>query len=120
MVLTRSVPGTQRRSTWTSASLPVLSTPRSLSTAASSVTTQSGRGLGPCVAPSQEDQRSPSGGVSGEVSVEKRACFSGRWNGWCATEVLLGKNGRGGLGEGPDSRGHVGLLLFSSRVRGVA
>src|SRR6187549_918661 len=88
----------------------------SLSTAPSAVTTQSGRGLGPWVAPSQEDQRSPAGGASGEVSIEKRACFSGRWNGGCATGVLLVKEGRGGLGEGPDSRGHVGLLLRSFRI----
>src|SRR4051794_1635964 len=119
MVALRPVPGTQRRRTWTSASLPVLSTPRSLSTAPSAVMTQSGRGLGPWVAPSQLDQRSPSGGASGEVSVEKSACFSGRWNGWCATEVLLVEEGRGGLGEGPDSRGHVSLLL-SVPVHGVA
>lgn len=34
--------------------------------------TQSGRGFGPCMAPSQEDQRSPSGGVSGQVLLAKR------------------------------------------------
>src|SRR6478609_5426037 len=62
-------PGTHRRTRWTSASLPVLSTPRSDSTAPRSVITQSGRGFGPWVAPSQLDQRSPSGGASGWEST---------------------------------------------------
>ena len=35
--------------------------------------TQSGRGFGPCVAPSQLDQRSPSGGASGWVSTANRS-----------------------------------------------
>ena len=60
----RSVPGTARSTRWTSASLPVLSTPSSVSTAPCSVITQLGRGSGPCSAPSQVDQRSPSGGPS--------------------------------------------------------
>src|ERR687897_130427 len=108
MVLTRSVSGTHRRRTWTSASLPVLRTPRSASTAPRSVMTQSGRGLGPWVAPSQEDQRSPSGGASGEVSTEKTACFSGRWNGMCATAVLQIEEGGGGQAAAPDGRRHHG------------
>ena len=48
----------------TSASLPVFSTPSSVSTAAWSVITHVGRGRGPCSAPSQVDQRSPVGGPS--------------------------------------------------------
>src|SRR5918994_2911643 len=108
MVLTRSVSGTHRRRTWTSASLPVLRTPRSASTAPRSVMTQSGRGLGPWVAPSQEDQRSPSRGASGEVSTEKTACFSGRWNGMCATAVLQIEEGGGGQAAAPDGRRHHG------------
>ena len=42
-------------------------------TAPSAVMTQSGRGVGPCVAPSQLDQRSPSGGASGRLSNENWA-----------------------------------------------
>src|SRR5665647_1340185 len=68
-----SPPGTQRRRTWTSASLPDLRMPRSSSTAPRSVMTQSGRGLGPCWAPSQLDQRWPSGGPSGVVSTAKKS-----------------------------------------------
>src|SRR5665647_1958708 len=48
--------GTQRRTTWTSASLPDLMMPRSSSTAPRSVITQAGRGFGPCWARSQLDQ----------------------------------------------------------------
>ena len=71
----RSVPGTQRRTRWTSASLPVLTMPSSLSTAASSVTTQSGCGVGPRsngVDRSQVDQRSPSSGRSSSVGCGSR------------------------------------------------
>src|SRR5256885_1226401 len=55
----------------TSASLPVFTTPSSVSTAASSVTSQSGYGLGPrspAVDRSQVDQRSPASGLSSSVS----------------------------------------------------
>ena len=62
--------------------------------------TQSGRGFGPWVAPSQVDQRSPSGGASGRLSIENEGLSSGRWNGWCATEVSSGE-GRDGRGRGP-------------------
>src|SRR5918999_1717587 len=47
----RSVPGTARSTRWTSASLPVLITPSSVSTAACSVTTHAGRGCGRLAAP---------------------------------------------------------------------
>jgi hypothetical protein len=64
--LLRDVPGTARSSRCTSASLPVLSTPSSVSTAASSVTSQSGCGVGPCCPMSQVDQRSPVVGASSD------------------------------------------------------
>src|SRR5579875_2939915 len=63
----RPVPGTPRLSRKTSASLPVFRMPSSVSTAASSVTSQSGQGIGPRsvgVDRSQVDQRSPSGSPS--------------------------------------------------------
>lgn len=59
--------GTPREMRWTSASLPVPRTPSSVSTAASSVTSQPGCGWGPRslgVLRSQVDHRSPDGGPS--------------------------------------------------------
>ena len=91
--------------------------PSSASTAPSSVTTQSGRGQGPCWAPSQVDQRSPSGGPSGWVSTSKPLRLQrsgessfGSSNRWWDNAVL--QRGKGSSADRThDSCRHLGPSL---------
>ena len=92
--------GTARSSRKTSASLPVLRTPSSVSIAACSVTTQSGRGSGPREprsTSSQVDQRCPSPGPS---SARSRTTNS-RWSGSCRSCSVLTSND---IGSAPEVR----------------